>query len=236
MSGAVGSKPTLIVSGVPRWSFAFRSFFSIRSTVPLARKASCSSRVMGADCNRDPIASAGAAGEDELHHAPFAERVEVIDGLRDQPGLSQGGNNLAARPGALLVRLPDTGPLAIGQGGPAGEEGLAMIPGTRGFRGDLQMECLTIYDERLLHPPDHGIDLRMIHVEEEEGARGHESPHLAKDGHELLALADVIEAVVQTGDARECSSKRQGSKVAGREPAGTTAPSLEHGQRRVDPY
>src|SRR5688572_27372675 len=46
MSGAVGSKPTFTVSGLPRAIFAFRSFFSIRSTEPLARYSSCSSSVM----------------------------------------------------------------------------------------------------------------------------------------------------------------------------------------------
>ena len=53
MSGAVGSKPTLIVSGFPRCSLARRSFFSMRSTVPFARNATWSSSSdMGANSTR----------------------------------------------------------------------------------------------------------------------------------------------------------------------------------------
>src|SRR3954469_24692224 len=60
MSGAVGSKPTLMVSGVPRASFAFRSLRSMKSTVPLPRKSSCSSRVMGPDCKRETFRAAAS--------------------------------------------------------------------------------------------------------------------------------------------------------------------------------
>src|SRR5216684_3247780 len=52
MSGAVGSNPTFTVSGLPRASFVFRSLRSMKSTVPLPRKSSCSSRVMAAHCSR----------------------------------------------------------------------------------------------------------------------------------------------------------------------------------------
>src|SRR5712692_1151274 len=162
MSGAVGSKPTLIVSGLPRWSFAFRSFFSIRSTAPLARKASCSSRVMGVICNRDlnpqmrpgTRRSEGPTGEDELHDASLGEGVEVVDGYRGQASLTQGGNDLAARPGALLVRFPDHGSFAVGKHGPPGDHSVAAFPGTGVSRGDLQVEGLAAFDERLLHSPD----------------------------------------------------------------------------------
>src|SRR5687768_3880961 len=100
MSGAVGSKPTFTVSGFPRRIFAFRSFFSIRSTDPLARYSSCSSRVMGGDssctatrrhsCTAVKLCSCGAVHPLLKHQHPPQQRFAAHDGTVI-PDMAHGG-------------------------------------------------------------------------------------------------------------------------------------------------
>src|SRR5258708_16570426 len=127
--------------------------------------------------------------------------IEVEDIEWDQTSLAEGGYDLPLTVGTLLVRLMDLDPLAAGENGPSGYEGQSAGVLLAVRRGDLEMERLPLPDERLLHPPDLGVDVWVIHIEEQERVGVHEPAHRAKRFDQLSPVLEMIEAVVQTGDA-----------------------------------
>ena len=85
--------------------------------------------------------------------------------------------------------------------GPSRDQRAAELFAAPVGRSDLEVKVGPFIDERFLHPPDLGIDLGMVHVEDEERVSVHDPGDFAERGDEIATIEQMIERVVEAGDA-----------------------------------